>query len=172
MSQPTLYLLVGYPGAGKTTVARLIHEVTGAKHIWADQERQAMFGQPNLDEQQIQQFYDQLNRETEQLLADGESVVFDTNFNFRKDRDYLRSLAAKHDARTVLIWLITPVEIARLRAVEDSYGKSTRVWGNMSVNDFEHLSNRLEAPQPDEHAVEINGADVDKTQVIERLQLS
>jgi predicted kinase len=169
MSQPTLYLFVGYPGAGKTTVARLLRQATGAVHIWADHERQLQFGQPNLDQAQISEFYDRLNSQTEQLLAEGKSVIFDTNFNYRKDRDCLREIATKHGAKTVVIWLNTPVEIARIRAVEKSHGENTRVWGNMTPADFERLSDRLEAPTPDENPVEINGAQIDEQQVIQQL---
>jgi predicted kinase len=172
MTAPKLYLFVGYPGAGKTTIAKLISEHSGAVHIWADQERQDMFGQPSLDEQQIHTFYDQLNGEAETYLSEGKSVVFDTNFNFRSDRDYLRSLAVKHHAQTVLIWLTTSVEIARIRAVEQSHGKDTRVWGNMTPQDFERLSNRLETPAPEEQAIEINGAAINEANVFQQLGLS
>src|SRR5579875_2886454 len=104
MQRPKLYLFVGYPGAGKTTVARLIAAKTGAVHLWADQERQVMFGKPELSSEEISDFYKTLNQRTGDLLASGQSVIFDTNFNYRRDRDYLRQLAADQGADTVIIW--------------------------------------------------------------------
>lgn len=69
MSKQRLYLFVGYPGAGKTTIAKIIAESTGAVHIWADKERQEMFGKANLTATETSQLYERLNQETDQLLV-------------------------------------------------------------------------------------------------------
>ena len=88
----TLYLFVGYPGSGKTTAANIICKLTGAEHIWADRERQKMFGRPTHSPQESAALYHRLNERTRQLLLQDKSVVFDTNFNYRRDRDHLRGL--------------------------------------------------------------------------------
>ena len=33
MQKPTLFMMFGYPGAGKTTTAEIINELTGAEHL-------------------------------------------------------------------------------------------------------------------------------------------
>ena len=164
-----LYLFVGYPGAGKTTISRVIEARTGAVHLWADKERQAMFGKARLSDDETTQLYNQLNTMTDELLAEGKSVIFDTNFNFAKDRDYLRQLASKHRAETVLIWLQTPIDIAKSRATEDAEGKDTRVWGNMPLDDFARISNNLQPPTDDEQPVIFDGLHLDEQTIVERL---
>jgi predicted kinase len=59
--------MVGYPGSGKTTASRFICELTGAEHIWADQERKVMFGEI-YDQSQSDELYEKLNERTFQLV--------------------------------------------------------------------------------------------------------
>src|SRR5436853_7687938 len=75
MSQPTLYLMLGYPGAGKTTAAKLIHELNGAVHLWGDHERRLNYPEPTYSHEETRALYDDLNYRAEQLLADGQSVI-------------------------------------------------------------------------------------------------
>ena len=129
MTRPCLYLFVGYPGAGKTTVAKLVAEATGAVHIWADLERRAMFDEPTHSVGESQQLYAHLNKVAGELLAEGKSVVFDTNFNFYKDRQRLRDIATANAAGTKVIWITTPKELAKkARRRRLPWQANTPVW--------------------------------------------
>ena len=169
MSQPTVYLFVGAPGAGKTTVANLIQETTGAVHLWADQERQAMFDQVTHSKQESDKLYDSLNHRTETLLAEGKSVVFDTNFNYRKDRDYMRTLAARYAAKTVIIWMQTPIAIARERALHEHHSDRNGYDTTMTEAEFNRLTDHLEAPDVNEDFITIDGSDIDESAVKRQL---
>ena len=167
MKKPILYLFVGYPGAGKTTIAKHIEDLTGAVHIWADRERQIMFGHPTHSRDESHELYDYLNSATARLLDDGESVIFDTNFNFRKDRDHLRQIAAEHGAEAVVVWVTTPKELAKRRAIEESDGdgQHTRLYGNMDEAVFERIAGHLEPPSDDEKVLKIDGTEIDRDTV-------
>lgn len=161
MHTPTLFLMLGFPGAGKTTVSRFIEEQTGAVHLWADRERRKRFGEPTFGHEENLKLYDELNDITGALLADGKSVIFDTAFNFYKDREHLRQIAAKHAAQTVVVWVRTPIELARERATANAHLQHTRVLGNMHpVDHFERLSNNMEPPREGELVVEFDGTHV------------
>lgn len=163
--------MVGYPGAGKTTTAQFIHELTGAEHLWADQERNKLFSNPTHDHQENIELYKVLNRRARELLHQGKSVIFDTNFNFYKDRKRLKLLAHEEGAQAVVVWVKTPLELARKRATAQSEGSHTRVWGNMPVHRFERISHNLEPPAEAEHPVILDGTELHKEAVARALHL-
>lgn len=171
MGQPKLYLFVGYPGSGKTTVAHIIHEATGAIHLWADHERQAMFNDVSHSKQESEELYDYLNQRTETLLKSGKDVIFDTNFNYAKDREYLRGIARKHNAQTLIIWMQTPVAVARERALHEQHRDRNGYEQAMSAQDFERLINHVEPPTDHENFIIIDGTDVDINDVRRKLNL-
>lgn len=172
MQKPTLYLFVGYPGAGKTTAAHLIKEKTGGVHLWADYERQRMFGVPIYTEEENNKLYAYLNNLTFDLLKSGKCVIFDTNFNFLKDRQHLRDIARAANANAFVIWINTPKELAKKRAVEQSENQRTRIYGNMSEADFDRIATHLEAPDENEDVIKIDGSRLNSQELLERLKLA
>lgn len=159
--------MLGYPGAGKTTVAQLISEATGAVHIWSDLERHRMFDEPTHGQKESRQLYDALNQQAEKLLAEGKSVVFDTSFNHRHDRDLLRDIAARHGAETVVVWLTTPADVARQRAVHAQVVRNGYDF-SMTPEQFERIAGHLETPDKDEKTIKIGGVKLDR-EAISRL---
>lgn len=172
MAKLRLYLFVGYPGAGKTTVAKLIHRTTGAVHVWADHERRDLFQTVTHTPEESVELYARLNQRTEQLLKAGKSVIFDTNFNYRRDRDYLRQIATRHGAETVVIWMTTPKSVARERATHDLHREQNRYHQTMSASEFEKLSDHLESPDEDENFIKIDGTELDNQEAMRQLSLS
>lgn len=165
-----LYLFIGYPGAGKTEVAKIIAKTTGAYHIWADVERHKMFKHPTHSIEESDELYAKLDQAAEYLLSQHRSVVFDTNFNHKFDRDKLRSIAEKYHAETILIWVKTPLELARQRAVMDD-AKRNHYDYSMSLNMFEKIVAKLEPPTKSERAIIIDGRNVNEQTVMQALGL-
>lgn len=160
--------MVGYPGAGKTTVAKMIAGATGAEHLWSDIERHKMFGEPTHSEAESVKLYDELNRRAEARLKEGKSVVFDTSFNFCADRRKLRDIADGQGADTVVIWVTVPEKVARERSVgkgQKRNGYHTR----MTDEHFDALVAKLEPPTEDEKVIKINGLKLDKRTVLDLL---
>lgn len=172
MSKPKLYIFIGSPGAGKTTVATFIHELTGAVHLWADHERNAMFGTVTHSKLESDTLYAHLNQMTDELLATGHSVIFDTNFNYKKDRDYLATLARAHDAETLIVWLQTPINIARERALHHTHRDRNGYDQTMTIEEFTRLTNHLETPSDNENFITIDGSNIDKVTVAKHLGIN
>lgn len=165
MIKPTLYLMMGYPGAGKTTAGKIISDATGAIHLWSDIERHMMFGHPTHSEKESVKLYDELNMRTEKLLAGGKSVVFDTSFNFRSDRRKLKEIADRAGAGTIVLWVTMPLEEARKRSVgagQRRNGYHTR----MTEEHFDELVSKLEEPAKDEKVIKLDGLKLDRESVL------
>lgn len=165
MDRPVLYLMLGYPGAGKTTVAKLISQKTGAVHLWADDERHKMFAQPTHSEAESLELYEHLNDVVKNMLAEGQSVVFDTNFNHYHDREMLHELAAKQGADTKLIWLTTPAAVARDRAVHANIVRNGYQFA-MTGEEFDAIAHKFEPPREDEKAIKIDGVKLDASELL------
>jgi predicted kinase len=169
MTKLKLYLFIGYPGAGKTTVAKILTDVTGGVHLWADQERHKRFERPTHSRQESLELYDELNKQAEKLLAEGKTVIFDTNFNFAADRQQLREIATRQGAETVVIWITLPEEVAKSRAVHID---DTRNGYNTSMTEeqFERIIAKLEPPTEDEKIIKIDGTKLDRPTVVAQLR--
>ena len=163
--------MLGVPGAGKTTTANAISEVTGATHLWADKIRRERYGRPSYSHSENLALYDHMNRMAGELLAAGNDVIFDTNFNFREDRQKLRDIAKKISARTLVVWVKAPKTLAKQRATKDAYLQDTRLLGDMDDQDFERLSGKLEPPTAKEKVVTIDGTKVTPDYVRQQLGL-
>ncbi len=169
MAKPVLYLMLGYPGSGKTTAAKVVHELTGGVHLWADHIRRERYGKPTYSQLENLELYSHLNELTAELLAAGNSVIFDTSFNYYKDRQLLREIARGHHARDILLWVKTEKDLARQRATKDAEQQATRVLGDMQLSKFEHISGRLEPPRSQEHTVELDGTKITPEYIREKL---
>jgi adenylylsulfate kinase-like enzyme len=135
---------------------------TGAVHLWADYERQKMFVHPDHSRAESDRLYAALNKRTAQLLKAGQSVIFDTNFNYYQDRQVLRQIADAAHATTIVIWVTTPLELAKQRAVHDQNLRNGYKVA-MSNHDFDRIAGHLEPPRKDENALIIDGSDLDDT---------
>jgi predicted kinase len=170
MNQPKLYLFIGYPGAGKTAISKIIAENSDAFHLWADVERHKLFPMPTHSKQESDELYDKLNTATEYLLSKGKSIIFDTNFNYKADREKLRAIAKKYKAETVLIWVKTPMATALNRAV-NSKTKRNNYDYVMSAKHFHEIASKLEPPTKEENAIEIDGSELSKDKVLKLINL-
>ncbi len=167
----TLYFFVGLPGSGKTTAANIICAASGGLHIWADRERQAKFDRPTHSLDESAELYEQLNLKSEQTLREGRSVVFDTNFNYRKDRDHMRAIAERASADVRIIRLTTDRDFAKERATHENHADKNGMHHVMSDETFERIASHYEPLGEDEPSVDINGTNLDESELLRKLQL-
>lgn len=162
MKSPTLYLMLGYPGAGKTTVSEYIHKYTGAVHLNSDQFRLRMFKEPlDISDTEHENMYKLLDHITERTLRSGKSVVYDANLNRYAHRKEKYAIAKRVKADVKLVWVRTALDEARERAtVRAEQHPDHRPFGNMQPKVFDRLTKQIEPPKKEEKAVEIDGNEI------------
>lgn len=121
MSTPTLYLLMGLPGSGKTTAATKIASLTGAVHISSDNFRLSLFESPTFSQDEHDALYKMLDYMCELLLKNGTSVVYDANLNRLQHRQEKYHLAKKLKVPTKLFWLQVHKDTAKKRRIETQH---------------------------------------------------
>jgi predicted kinase len=117
-TKPFLLLFYGFPGAGKTYFARQFSENVQAAHLQADRIRGELFEAPRYDKQENALVSQLMDYMTEEFLAAGVSVAYDTNAIRFGQRRALRELARRHRAQTLLVWFQMDVETAFTRNVK------------------------------------------------------
>lgn len=161
--------MLGYPGAGKTTAAKLIASHTQGIHIWADEHRRTHYPEPHYSDEENQILYQKLNNQAAQSLSAGHSVIYDTAFNHYSDRIKLRAIAEQANAETIIIWVQTPREVARQRALNADKHPATRLLGNMTDTIFGRLSDKLEKPHNNERTIIIDGTQLTADYIAKKL---
>jgi len=115
LSKPVLVCLYGFPGSGKSFVARNLAEHIQLAHVSADRIRSELFAEPRYDNQENAIVSHLMNYMSEEFLGAGLSVAYDANTLRASQRRRLRELAAKHRAAYLLVWLQIDVESSYIR---------------------------------------------------------
>lgn len=171
MQKPTLYLMLGYPGAGKTTTANIIHELTGAVHLSSDELRGEIFPKPDFSQQEHENLYKTIDQTSEHLLQQGKSVIYDANLNRLQHRQEKYAICKKAGATPVLLWVQAPRSIAKQRAAY--IDRQHLVPDNETPDEmFERIANVIEEPKNDEPYTVIDGTKVTKEYVAGLLHLA
>ncbi len=167
--KPTLFLMLGYPGSGKTTVAEMIARLTGAVQLSSDKIRLRHFPRPTFSEAEHRELYQAIDAQTEELLRAGKSVIYDANLNRYIHRQEKYDICKRTGATPVLIWIQTPQDLAKRRATQEADDDPKRPYGNLDEAVFDRLARQIEPPRDNENPIVIEG--VTTTEAIVRQKL-
>ncbi|MGZ6004681.1 MAG: AAA family ATPase [Candidatus Saccharimonadales bacterium] len=165
----TLFMMLGYPGAGKTTAAESVAMLTGAVHLASDRIRLELFPEPRFTPEEHQQVYATIDARTKQLLEEGKSVIYDANLNRRQHRQDKYEICRQTGARPVLLWVQAPRQLAKDRATDFS---RQVLWPSHETADelFERIANLIQVPDKTEPFVAISGTDISRDYIKRVLQ--
>lgn len=148
MRQPTLFLTVGLPGTGKTTVARRIEVEHQALRLTKDEWVKALYGQQNPQAAQdvIEGRLIQIGLRALEL---GINVIIDYGLWSRDERSALRQAAMRLGAMVEMSYFkLTPAE-QRRRLDQRLMEASDTTW-HMSEEELIEWAVTFEAPTPGE----------------------
>jgi predicted kinase len=158
LTRPTLILLYGFPGSGKSFFARQLCEEINAAHIHSDRIRHELFDKPRFDRQENDIVNHLMEYMAEEFLNAGISVVFDTNAMRFSQRRELRDMARRHKAEPLLAWLQIDLESAFTRVVKRDRRKADdRYAMPLDRTTFEQLVSYMQNPNKTEDYVVISG---------------
>lgn len=152
--RPTVHLLCGLPGCGKTTLARRMAAERGATILGHDERMVARHG-TNPPEAEFaalaRAVTEELWGEAAQVVASGRDVILDWGFWTRAERDAARQRAAEIGAACVLHVVACDDRVARARTLARTAAGGGVLEINGAAWDVFHA--RFEPPAADEAAV-------------------
>lgn len=146
MNRPTLIILVGPPGAGKTTYAhKYIEEHPGTVHLSSDNIRKELHGDETIQDNPNEVFAIMQRRAIDGLNF-GYDVIYDATSMTRKDRSYIITLCPKFvKIEAHIIWAPIETCIERDAARKRTVGKEV----------IDKMLKRFQAPYYEEGLDEI-----------------
>ncbi len=158
LTKPTLFMLYGFPGSGKTYLANNLRDTIQSAHIHADKIRYQLFEQPRFDRAENEIVDQLMEYMTEEFLDAGVSVIFDTNAIKKSQRRILRDIARKKKAQGILIWLQIDADSSFARASQRDRRKSEdKVAQPIDRPMFDSISSRMQNPGHDEDYIVLSG---------------
>ena len=110
-AEASLVVLVGLPGAGKSTFARRLAPLMDAVVLESDALRRLLFGTPSHAESESKRLFRAIQAVTHRLLLSGHSVIVDaTNLRETHRKPYF-DIAATTGARLHVVHLTAPEDV-------------------------------------------------------------
>jgi len=127
---PVLVVLVGLPGAGKSTLARALAPILPAAVVESDFVRRQLFESPAHSDLENRVVHRAAQAVMERLLRQSISVVSDATNLIESHREMLYRLAAKCDARPLVVRLVAPETVVRQRLEQRQSARSPHDWSD------------------------------------------
>ena len=165
LNRPVMILLYGYPGAGKSYLARQLCEDVQAAHVQSDRIRYELFEQPRYDRQENQIVDHLMQYMSEEFLNAGISVIYDINAMRFAQRRELRDIARKNKVETIMVWLQIDHESAFVRVSKRDRRKlDDKYTPSIDRKTFDQIASYMQNPQQTEEYIVISGKHTYHTQ--------
>jgi predicted kinase len=154
--QQRLFIMLGYPGSGKSYFAKRLAPEIKAVRLNGDSIRHNMF----TDEKQ--RWYPRnnplvfgaLDYAAQEILKAGYSVIYDASHNRRVDRTKAAKLGEPFGVTPIIIWIQTTKETAKKRRETRDQALDQP---DVPAKRFEELVANLAPPEPNEKCIVIDG---------------
>lgn len=156
MKKPTVYVICGFIGAGKTTFSKKLASETGAIHITKDGWMVQIFGNnaPTMED------FSTLDNNVSKLATDfafklvehGIDVILDEGFWTKSQREELKKRIEKAGAKWVLYYVSTPADEMKKRVLNRSKNPDKESF-EISDEMFDSYLKYWQPPEEDEEFI-------------------
>ncbi len=165
-NKPLLIMLYGFPGSGKSYVARQLAGHLQAAHVQGDRIRTELFESPRYDRQENAVVAQLMDYMTQEFLGAGISVIYDANALRSSQRLALRDMSRKAHAQPLVVWLQIDAESAFSRTQQRDRRKADDKYApSMDRTTFDTILTQMQNPSSAEDYVVISGKHVFTTQL-------
>lgn len=123
-STPTILVVCGLPGVGKSRVARLLADRLPATVHRTDVVRKELVGDPEYTSEETERVYRAMRERARQTVADGERVILDGTYRTRAFRANVVDTAADLSADLQFLHVECDEDIVRERIAQRTDGVS------------------------------------------------
>ncbi len=114
-SSPTLVMLSGLPGSGKSYLARCLRERLGAQIVESDRVRKALFTTPAYTSEESRLVHRICRIVAGNILRRRGNVIYDATNLVEFHRTFVYRLAERCQARLVIVQTVAPEQVIRER---------------------------------------------------------
>lgn len=163
---PLLLITIGYPGAGKSTLARRLAEEHNFAWIHANRLRYELFSDPAFAKNEE----DVVNNLTEYMLGEmlrtKSHIVFDGNASSRAARGRMIQQAKKAGYDVLTVWVQTDLDTAFARSNRHTATQREKEFvADMPQAIFDRLAAQLTKPLPSETCLVVSGKHTPNVQI-------
>ena len=155
---PTLVVVCGPPGVGKSLVARTAADAVGARVLRTDVVRQDLFDDPGYTDEEVSRVYAEMRDRARERLAAGEPVVLDGTYRSVGLRDAVAAVAEDLGVPSVFLRVTCPESVVRERMAARTDDPS-----EAEFEDYRAIAAEFEPLERDHHAVD-NAGSVEETE--------
>jgi len=164
-----LYIMCGFPFAGKSTLSKRIAEVKGFTRIDLDEVKVELVGnakEEDITQTQWDEVYKNMYAQIESTLKEGKTVIQDAGNFTRYERGLVKAIADKLNLESTTIFVDTPLEVARSRWMGN---KASKERFDINVTSFEGAVAEMEIPDEHEHHLVYHEGELIDTWISENL---
>lgn len=115
VANPTLVLVSGLPGTGKSYFSRKLAERLPSLIVESDALRKRLFANPTYSAQESHRLFNACHRLIEELLSKGIPVILDATNLVEHHREPLYRIAKRLGAKLIIVQVEAPRELVRQR---------------------------------------------------------